>query len=107
MSSQQRRAISQSAALTTSAGTTEAISIGNYASGEIFIPTGSSITTLTYHVAPISGGTFIAAYDAAAAAVTQTVVAARAYPIPSALFGAAMIKIVVNAAGSVDVNLKS
>lgn len=105
--STQRVALSQDVALTTSAGTTPAISIDGYASGEVYIPTGSSITTLTYHVAPSSAGTFIAAYDATPAAVTQTVAAARAYPIPSALFGAAMMKIVVNAAGTVSITTKS
>lgn len=85
------------------------IEIGWAASGEIFIPTDSPITTLTYYVAPHSGGTYIAAYDSASspAAVTQTVSAAKAYPIPAAVFGSGNMKITTNADGTVAISLKS
>ena len=88
---------------------TPEIEIGWAASGEIFIPTGSSITTLTYYASPISGGTYVAAYDSAASpvAVTQTVSAAKAYPIPASVFGAGQIKIVANEDGAITMCLKN
>lgn len=92
--------------LTSVLATTPGIPVADFASGEIFVPTGSTITTLTYHVAPAAGGTYIPAQDAAGAAVTQTVAAAKAYPIPAVIFGARSAKIVTNASGTVDVNLK-
>ena len=97
----------QLAALTTDT-TSPTIDLSNYASGEIAIPSGSPITTLTYYVLTpsVSPGEY-AAYDATPAAITQTVAASRAYPIPAAVFGAAQIRIKVNAAGSVHINLKS
>lgn len=94
-------------ALTTSASTTPEISIEYYGSGQIYVPTGSSITTLTYHVAEKIGGTYLPAQDATGTAVTQTVGAAKAYPIPAILFGAVAMRIVANAAGNVIVNVKS
>ena len=97
----------QTVALTTSAATTPEISVGEFSSGEVYVPTGSSITTLTYHVAPYSGGTYLPAQDASGSAVTQTVAQTKAYPIPAILFGAAMIRIVSDAAGSVGIGLKS
>ena len=94
-------------ALTTSATTTPEILIEGAASGEVFVPTGSPITTLTFHAAMNTGGTYTPMYDASGVAVTQTVAAARAYPLPAIAFGAATIRIVVNAAGSVGICLKS
>ncbi len=102
-----RRTVGETVALTDSAATTPAIDIDKYASGEVYIPTGSPITTLTFHVTNISSGTYLPAYDAAGNAVTQTVQAARAYPIPSTVFGASSMKIVVNAAGSIRYSLKT
>ncbi len=102
-----RQCTGETVALTTSAGTTPAIDIARFASGEILIPTGSTITTLTYHVVNISSGTYTPAYDSAGNAVTQTVQQTRAYPIPSAVFGASGIKIVADAAGSVSYCLKT
>lgn len=94
-------------ALTTSATTTDEISIESFASGQIYVPTGSPITTLTYHVSSKVGGTYFPAQDSTGSAVTQTVAATKAYPIPSALFGAVVMKIVVNSAGSVVISLKT
>lgn len=106
MAYNRRSCTQQDVAITTSAATTGEISIGDFVQGEIFIPTGSSITTLTYYVAPNSSGTYIAAQDGSGA-ITQTVAAAKAYQMPSALFGAAMIRIVGNAAGTVTINIKN
>lgn len=102
-----RDSVNLDAALTTSAATTPEISIAIFGSGQIHIPTGSTITTLTYHTAPNSGGTYLPAQDASGSAVTQTVAATKSYPIPAVLFGAAQIRIVANAAGNVSISLKS
>jgi hypothetical protein len=92
--------------LTTAIGTTPNIPYGSYYYGTIHIPSGSNITTLTWHESDQNNGTYEAAYDSSASAVTQTVAAGRAYPIPTALQGARALKCVVNSAGLVRLSLK-
>lgn len=82
------------------------IDISNYASGEVAIPNGLTMVTLTYYVAAPSG-TLYAAQDATGAAITQTVAANKSYPIPSALFGSSRIQIRADVAGTVGIVLKS
>ena len=84
----------------------EAIDYGSYASGMVFIPAGSSITALTWHACETINGTYLAAEDASSAAVTQTVAASQAHPIPVALLGCRYIKAVGDAAGVMGVTLK-
>jgi len=102
------RSLQRTVSIATSAASSKEIPYSGYERGQVIIPAGSSITTLTWHVAEKVNGTFVPAYDSAAspAAVTQTVAAGRAYPIPAALAGAASLKAVGNVAGSVYVNLK-
>lgn len=96
-----------SLALNTAEGTTAAgLSVAEYQSGGIFVPTGSAITSLTYYGASYSGDTYLPAYDAAGNAIVQTVAAAKCYAMPATVFGFALIKIVTNAAGTVKVSLK-
>jgi len=83
-----------------------AISAGDYEFGMVFIPNGSSITTLTWHTSTTLNGTYLAAHNASGA-ITQTVAADRAYPIPVDLAGARFLKITGNAAGVVSVTLKT
>lgn len=87
---------------------TKTIPFGGYAGGRIYVPAGSTITTLTFYDAPSEDGTFLASYDDAAtpAAITLTVSAGKSYPIPPKLFGAGAIKMLGNAAGTVHVCLK-
>lgn len=94
--------------ITASVATCEAVDYQGSAGGEIYVPAGSSLTTLTFHVARKPEGTFHAAYDGEAppAAVTLTVAAEQAYPIPDAIFGAGAFKMVGNTTGSVTVTLK-
>jgi hypothetical protein len=47
------------AALVTTAADTQAISAGDHAGGIISIPTGSSITALTFYVSDSQGGTYL------------------------------------------------
>lgn len=105
MSSAIRACVGDSVALLTTSSSPR-IDISKYAWGEIYIPNGSAITTLTYYTA-YPNGTYFAAYDSAGAAVTQTVAADRSYPIPAAMFGASLIQIRANAAGTVHITLKS
>lgn len=92
--------------LTTSTSTTALLTYKDFASGSILIPSGSAITTLTYNVCATDNGTFVPMQDGAGAAVTTTVAASSAYPIPVALNGAAFIKITVNSAGVVNYTVK-
>lgn len=92
--------------LDTLPASTVEIDYSNAAGGSIYIPAGSPITTLTYQVSPVPGGTYVPLYDGAGAAVTRTVAAGRCYPIPVECYGCGQIKIVVNAAGPVDITLK-
>jgi hypothetical protein len=84
----------------------EEILYSEFTSGMVVIGTG--ITSLTWYVAPVAGGTYVPAYDYAGAAVAQTsLTAARAYPIPLALIGNVALKAVANAEGTIDVTLKA
>ena len=93
--------------LNTAEATTPEILYGDFEYGLIFVPAGSSITTLTFYAAPESGGTFLSLYDVTNAAVTMTVSAGRAYPIPAECVAAEAIKIVVDSAGDVEMSFRS
>lgn len=75
--------------------------------GRFSVPSGSSITAITWYTADRVGGGYLPAYDEANQAVEQTVAAGRSYELPNALLGAAAIKAVGNVAGTIDINLKS
>lgn len=87
----------------TSIGTTTEINCESFTAGMIFVPAGSSITTLTFFVAPVKAGNYHALYDHNTVAVVLTVAAGRAYPFPVATFGARALKLVGNVAGTVDI----
>jgi hypothetical protein len=101
--------------INTAIGTTEEISYGEFDCGTIHVPNGSTITTLTWWSSPELGGTYEAALKAVDVALSpitylatvQTVAADGAYPIPESLKGSVGIKAVANAAGDVEVSLKS
>lgn len=95
-----------SVAVGTSVAASDVIVFGDFASGMIHVPAGSALTTLTWHSSVEADGAYLAAEDAASAAVTQTVAAGQAHPIPSSLSGARFLKITGNAAGVVGVTLK-
>lgn len=116
----EQQSTSESVSITTAVGTTGEIRYGSYQQGTIHVPTGSSLTTLTWWTAPHQtdgaashtrreAGTYVPAYDNAGtpAAVTQTVAQTRTFPIPTELAGAAFIKAVGNAAGTIIVTKKS
>lgn len=89
--------------LNTAIGTTPEINYELMAGGEIRIPAASSITSLTWWSAAEAGGTYLPRMDSSGTAVTQTVAAEKAYPIPDALFGCKCLKCVVNASGAVEI----
>lgn len=93
-------------AVGTAIGDSQAIGYGPFASGMVYVPAGSSLTTLTWHACETADGTYLEAEDASSTAVTQTVAAGQAHPIPESLIGAQFLKITGNAAGTVGVTLK-
>ena len=98
----------QTVALNTAEGTTPVIEWGGANNGTIYVPVGSSITSLTYYAGYDTSVAFLPLYSNAGTpvAVTQTVAAARAYDLPDSVKGARYLKIVVNAAGTVVIACK-
>lgn len=99
-----------SVAVTASSTTTGEVDFSEFAGGTVYVPSGSSITTLTFYVAPKIGGTYLAAYDdssmSSPAAVSLTVSAGNAYPIPSSIFGCGAMRMVGNTTGTVYLTFK-
>jgi hypothetical protein len=102
----ERRTRTDALALTTSTTTTAQLAYGAYSGGTIHVPTGSSITTLTYYAYDHEAAAYSALYDADGVAVTQTVAATNAYPILDSAYGVRTLVLVANAAGTVNVDLK-
>ncbi len=75
--------------------------------GQLYIPAGSGLTSLTWHAAENDGATYLPAHNEAGSAVTQVVAAEKSYPIPVALFGCAALKVVGNTSGTIKVVTKS
>lgn len=90
----------------TATTTSESFRYGTYAGGMLFIPSGSSITTITWYAAETDTGTWLAVKDEDGTAVTQTVAASEAHQLPTALYGARYLMPVVNAAGTILFTLK-
>jgi hypothetical protein len=97
---------SQALSLTNSISTTPEIAFGHATGGEVRIPAGSSITTLTWWSSDEPGGTYLPCYDAANSAVAQTVAHTQANALPAALLGRNYLKAVVNANGAVTIVTK-
>lgn len=94
-------------ALTAVVGTTPEVNVEGMERGSIHIPTGSPITTLTFHAAPESNGTYVPLKTQGNVAVTMTVAAGGTHPLPPECFhGNKVFKIVANLAGSVNINLR-
>lgn len=75
--------------------------------GGINVPAGQTYITLTFYVS-YDGTTYVQLFDAANVAISRTVAAGRAYPLPPELFNFTYFKIVVAAnAGVIGVSLKS
>lgn len=105
MTNQRYAATMPDITVATAVANSQTIGYGPFASGMVHVPTGSSITTLTWH-ASVDDSTYEAAEDSASAAVTQAVAGGQAHPIPAALAGAKYIRATANAAGTIGVTLK-
>ena len=72
----------------------------------MFVPNGSSITSITYWIASTEDGTYQQLYSGGSA-VSTTVAADRTYALAGAIEGAAFLKLQGDAAGTVDLHLIS
>lgn len=94
-------------AITDDVDTTPEIPFHRWKYGMVYVPDGSSITTLTIHAAPDVGETYEPLWDnGTPSAVTITVAANRANPLPDECFGAGALKLVGNVAGTIQISLK-
>lgn len=84
----------------------ESVDYAGFVSGMIYVPSTSSIATLTFHVARHPDGTYHAARNDDGTAAVIAVAGGNAYPVPQALRGAGAFKMVGDVAGSVDVTIK-
>lgn len=80
---------------------TPTIEYRQWSGGAFIIPSGSPITALTYYGAEKPTGTFTPIHNSAGTAVTQTVAASQAHPIPDACFAYPFLKVTTNADGAV------
>jgi hypothetical protein len=82
------------------------IPFGDFETGRVYVPVGSTLATLTWHASLESDGAYLPARNESNTAVTTTVVAGQSYPIPSALVGSRFLKITGDVAGQVGVTMK-
>lgn len=103
----------KSYAVTTSEATAEPIDIRDVAGCHLYILTAgaASVTTLTYYGAPTpegdSEGNFLPMQDKNGNAVVQTVAKSKTFPLHEAAFAVGAVKLVGNAAGTIDVSEKA
>jgi len=107
MSMHRLHAIQKTVAVGTTAADSTAIPFQGWSGGLVVLPASSSITTITWYVAITPDDTFVPAKDGIGGAVTTTIAQGQGCLIPAALFAAGAIKAVGNAAGVIDVSLKS
>jgi hypothetical protein len=87
--------------------TSSLIDFREHGSGVVHIVSGSGLTGLTWHSCSTETGTFLPLKTVAGAAVASVVAPSQSCPIPAECAGASFLKAVANAAGVMDVNLKS
>lgn len=99
--------------LTNDINTTQELNFIGFSGGNIIIPSGSGITTLTFYGSDKQGGTYAPVYDGTLAGpVAQSITTIDAsghavgVPIPDACFAYAALKIVANTTGTVTATLK-
>ena len=96
----------ESVVVNTDVNASDPIDYGDFATGMVLVPDGSAMMSLTWYVSTAIDGSYIPANDATGSAVTQTVAAGEANPIPVALAGARFLKILGDEDGVVSVTLK-
>ena len=82
------------------------IVFSGFRKGVINVPSGSSITSVTYWVADTEDGTYQQLYSGGSA-VSTTVAAGRSYALDSAIEGVAFLKLQSNAAGTAALHIIS
>jgi len=98
--------IKQTISVTASSTTSELFEYRGFNHGMVYTPAGSALTLLTWWAAEDPDGTFYAAEDGSGNAITSTVAASSAVPIPTELRGAGALLAVGDDAGDVIVSLK-
>lgn len=99
---------SEAVVVTASSSTTPKIPYG-HRGGQVALPSGSGITSLTWYTHdPVNDARNAAYEEDGSTAVAQTgLQAGRSYPIPAALFGAIAIYAVGNTGGQIVITRKS
>jgi len=94
----------ESAAVTVSAtlASCKAFPMGSFCGGIIEIPTGSSVTSLTFYHGMTETGDFWPLHDSDGNAITMTVAADKAYSQPDDLNEAVYVKAVANTDGTIN-----
>lgn len=90
----------------TSEANSKSVSMRGFTGGLISVPSGSSITSITYYISSTESGTYLPLYSGGSQ-ISTTVAAGRVYALDSAVKGAAFLKLKGDAAGSVDLHLTS
>jgi hypothetical protein len=90
----------------TTVAASAAIDFSNSDRGMIFVPAGATFVTLTWHASTSMNGTYLPARSESNVAVTTTVVAGQAYPIPDVLRNSSFLKITGDVAGVVGITMK-
>ncbi len=80
---------------------------GSSSAGQVRIPSGSPITSLTWYSGDTRGGPWYPVQDGAGNGVTSTVAAGNSCLIPAACFACAFLLAVGNSAGTMNLDLKS
>ena len=80
---------------------------GSSSAGQVRVPSGSSITSLTWYCGDTVGGPWYAVQDGSGNAVTSTIAAGNSCLIPAACFACHWLLPVGNAAGTINLDLKS
>lgn len=101
----------QTASIAASGTTSTAVVLDGYSFGGIIMPAQFTGTALTFTVCDTQGGTYVGLEDASGTAISLTVEAAKAYPLPPELFAFPYAKLVSGstegAARSIVVCLKA
>lgn len=101
----ERKVFSTEVALTDTLGTTQVIDKRTFVGGTIFLPTGSSSTSLAFYGAATEDGEFVALYDNTPSAATLTVSDGNGYEMPDCIATVPFIKIVSDASETLPISL--
>lgn len=92
--------------ITNSAATTAEIPLAGVEYAMVFVPAGSSLTSLAVYCSDEPGGTFHPLYTSAGSAVTLTVAHTRCYRLPDDAIGCRALKLVGNASETVRISFR-